>query len=39
VVTSAAATLQAETIVRTGLARSSAALVDLDSLTALEALD
>ncbi len=36
VVTSAAARLQSEAIVRAGLARSSAAVMDLDSLAALE---
>jgi aminoglycoside phosphotransferase (APT) family kinase protein len=35
-VTSTAATLQSEAIVRTGLARSSTAVVDLDSLAALK---
>jgi len=37
-VTSAAATLQSERIVRAGLARSCAAVMDLDSLAALECL-
>jgi ecdysteroid kinase len=38
IVTAAATTLQTEPIVRTGLARSSAAIVDLESLAALDAL-
>jgi aminoglycoside phosphotransferase (APT) family kinase protein len=38
IVTAAAATLQSEEIVRAGLARSGAALLELDSLAALEAL-
>jgi aminoglycoside phosphotransferase (APT) family kinase protein len=38
VVTAAAATFQSEEIVRAGLARSSTALLDLDSLAALDAL-
>jgi hypothetical protein len=36
VVTAAAATLQSEPIVRTGLARSSAAVMELDSLRLLD---
>jgi 5-methylthioribose kinase len=39
VVTAAAATLQVETIARAGVARSSCALVDLDSLAALDAIE
>jgi aminoglycoside phosphotransferase (APT) family kinase protein len=39
IVTAAAATLQVEAIARAGVARSSRALVDLDSLAALDALE